>query len=79
LAGAFRISPPALGGSALELSGGAREEQTSPASDRFWSGLTAELLVRRSWFGLVSYTREWGRDGLTPTTTQLYAGLSYRF
>ncbi|MEZ4587460.1 MAG: hypothetical protein R2909_13775 [Gemmatimonadales bacterium] len=79
LAGAFRVSPPSLGGSALELSGGAREEQTSPASDRFWGGLTAELLVRRSWFGLVSYTREWGRDGLTPTTTQLYAGLSYRF
>ncbi len=75
--GAFRVAPGSFG--ALEATGGSRQEMQSPTSDRFWAGVNAEVFVRRSWFGLFSFTREWGRSGATPTTDQLYAGLSYRF
>jgi len=79
VSGSLRLSPPTLAGSAIEMTGGIRQEQGSPDADRFWGAVTAELIVRRSWFGLASYTREWGRNGQTPTTGQLYAGISYRF
>jgi hypothetical protein len=75
--GTFRLAP--VTAFAVELNAGGRQEQLTPTSDRFWAGANLELLVRRSWFALVSFTREWGRDNLTPTTEQLYAGLSYRF
>jgi hypothetical protein len=75
--GAFRVAPGSIG--ALEATGGSRQEMQNPTSDRFWAGVNAEFFVRRSWFGLFSFTREWGRNGATPTTDQLYAGLSYRF
>jgi hypothetical protein len=77
LSGALRLAPPSLG--ALEFNGGSRTEPVAPDQDRFWAGLSAELFVRRSWFLLVTVTREWGRNGLTPTTDLLYGGLSYRF
>lgn len=76
-AGALRVAPGAIG--ALEANGGSRHETADPAADRYWAGVNAELFVRRSWFGLFSFTREWGRNGATPTTDQVYAGLSYRF
>ncbi len=76
VSGALRFAPASLG--ALELSGGFRAEQDT-TQDRFWGGLSAELFVRRSWFFLLTFTREWGRNGLTPTTDLLYGGLSYRF
>jgi hypothetical protein len=75
--GAFRVAPGAMG--ALELVGGSRREERWPAADRSWAGASAEVFLRRAWFGLASFTREWGRDGMTPTTDQVYAGLSYRF
>jgi hypothetical protein len=74
---ALRFAPPSLG--ALELNGGLRTEGADRTRDRFWAGASAELFVRRSWFFLLTFTREWGRDGLTPTTDLLYGGLSYRF
>jgi hypothetical protein len=77
LSGALRLAPPSLG--ALEFNGGARTESVAPDQDRFWVGFSAELFVRRSWFLLLTFTREWGRNGLTPTTDLLYGGLSYRF
>lgn len=75
--GAVRIAPATIG--TLELVGGSRREDNSPSADRFWAGANVELALRRAWFGLASFSREWGRDGLTPTTDQLYAGISYRF
>lgn len=77
LSGTFRIAPGAVAG--LELVGGQRRDLRAPDSDRRWAGANGELAIRRSWFALASFSREWGRDGLTPTTDQLYAGLSYRF
>ena len=77
LSGALRVAPAALG--ALELNGGSRTERADPDQDRFWAGFSAELFVRRSWFLLITFTREWGKNGLTPTTDLLYGGLSYRF
>lgn len=76
LSGALRFAPPSLG--ALELNGGLRAEQDT-TQDRFWAGVSTEIFVRRSWFFLLTFTREWGRNGLTPTTDLLYGGLSYRF
>ncbi len=77
LSGAFRLAPPSLG--ALEINGGRRSEHIDPDQDRTWAGFSTEVFVRRSWFFLVTFTREWGRNGLTPTTDLLYGGLSYRF
>ncbi|HET9274855.1 MAG TPA: hypothetical protein VFN96_02165 [Gemmatimonadales bacterium] len=76
-AGAVRAVPGGL--ASLELSGGRRGEQGMPATERTWAGLNADLVLRRSWLVLFSFSREWGRDGLSPTTDQLYTGLSYRF
>ncbi len=77
MVGSVRLAPTSLG--ALEFSLGTRKESNFPGDDRFWSGVDAEVFLLRSWFGLVNFTKEWGRDGLTPTTELLYAGLSYRF
>ena len=44
-----------------------------------WTGVDAEVFLLRSCFGLVNFTREWGRDHLTPTNELLDAGLSYQF
>lgn len=77
LSGTFRIAPGAVG--ALEVAGGQRRDLREPASSRRWAGANGELALRRSWFALASFSREWGREGLTPTTDQLYGGLSYRF
>lgn len=73
----LRIAPPSVG--ALEFTTGNRREQGAPDADRFWTEINAEVFFRRSWFGLASFTKEWGRRQLTPTTELLYAGLSYRF
>jgi hypothetical protein len=75
--GGLRLSPGSLG--SMEINGGARQEDASPGTDRFWAGLDAEVFLRRSWFLLATFTREWGRGGLTPTTDLLYGGLSWRF
>ncbi|MEZ4456727.1 MAG: hypothetical protein R2882_09295 [Gemmatimonadales bacterium] len=77
LVGAFRIAPANTG--ALEFNAGSRKETGNPDADRFWAGAEADLFIHRSWFVLATFTREWGRSGLTPTTDLLYAGLSYRF
>lgn len=75
--GGVRFSPVSIG--SLELNGGTRRETGDPQNDRFWAGFDAQLFVGRSWFALATFTREWGRTGLTPTTDLLYGGLSYRF
>lgn len=75
--GGVRLSPGAVG--SLEINGGSRTEDASPGTDRFWAGIDAELFIRRSWFLLATFTREWGRGNLTPTTDLLYGGLSWRF
>jgi hypothetical protein len=72
-----RIAPPTVG--AIEFTSGSRREAGAPGTDRFWAEINSEVFFRRSWFGLITFTREWGRDQLTPTTDLLYAGLSYRF
>ncbi len=77
MVGSVRLAPSSLG--ALEFSLGTRQEPNFRTDDRFWSGVDAEVFLMRSWFGLVNFTKEWGRDHLTPTTELLYAGLSYRF
>lgn len=77
LSGAFRIAPGNLG--ALELTGGSRQETGQVASDRRWAGFNTELFIRRAWFAMLNYSREWGPTGATPTTDLIYAGLSYRF
>ena len=77
LAGSFRLAPPSVG--ALEVTSGSRRETGAPEADRYWAELNAEVFFRRSWFLLATFTREWGRANLTPTTDLLYAGLSYRF
>lgn len=77
MVGSVRLAPTSIG--ALEFSLGTRQEPAVRTDDRFWSGVDAEVFLRRSWFGLVNFTKEWGRDHLTPTTELLYAGLSYRF
>jgi hypothetical protein len=77
LAGGLRIAPLRFG--AIELTAGSRREEGATSSDRTWAGLDAEIFVRRAWFWMMSYSRESGRDGLTPTTDLLYTGLSYRF
>ena len=63
----------------LEFSLGTRREPNFRTDDRFWSGVDGEVFLMRSWFGLVNFTKEWGRDHLTPTTELLYASLSNRF
>lgn len=75
--GGLRFSPAPVG--SLELNGGMRKEAGHRDGDRFWGGFDVELLLQRSWFVLATFTREWGRAGLTPTTDLLYGGLSYRF
>lgn len=75
--GGVRFSPGTIG--SLELNGGTRRETTDPDRDRFWAGFDLQVYVQRSWFALATFTREWGRAGLTPTTDLLYGGLSYRF
>lgn len=75
--GGLRFSPARLG--SLELNGGTRTEANNSAADRYWAGFDVEVFLRRSWFFLATFTREWGRAGLTPTTDLLYGGLSYRF
>ena len=77
MVGSVRLAPTSVG--ALEFSLGSRQEPHFRADDRFWTGVDAEVFLLRSWFGLVNFTKEWGRDHLTPTTELLYAGLSYRF
>ena len=77
LSGTLRIAPGALG--AIELVAGSRQETGLVASDRRWTGFNAELFIRRSWFWMLNYSREWGPAGATPTTDLIYAGLSYRF
>jgi hypothetical protein len=77
LVGGLRVSPGSLG--SVEFNGGVRQEKASPGTDRFWAGIDTEIFLRRSWFILATFTREWGRDGLTPTTDLLYGGLSWRF
>lgn len=77
MSGAFRIAPGALG--ALELTGGSRQENGQVTSDRRWAGFNTELFIRRAWFAMLNYSREWGPTGATPTTDLIYAGLSYRF
>jgi hypothetical protein len=76
-AGGVRVSPARQG--SLELNGGARRESAAPDSDRFWAGIDWEMFPHRGWFILGSFTREWGRHGLTPTTDIFYGGVSYRF
>ena len=77
LTGGVRFAPGSFG--ALELNGGTRQESADPDADRFWGGFDVQIFLRRSWFILATFTREWGRAGLTPTTDLLYGGLSYRF
>ncbi len=77
VAGSVRLAPPSIG--ALEFTSGSRRESGAPDADRYWAELNAEVFFRRSWFLLATFTREWGRANLTPTTDLLYAGLSYRF
>jgi hypothetical protein len=77
LSGGVRVAPAALG--SIELNGGSRKESGHPDADRFWAGVDTEIYIRRSWFFLLTFTREWGRAGLTPTTDLLYGGLSWRF
>ncbi len=77
IVGGVRLSPGSFG--SLEINGGARQEAASPGTDRFWAGLDTEVFLRRSWFILGTFTREWGRGGLTPTTDLFYGGLSWRF
>ena len=75
--GGVRLSPGSFG--SVEVNGGTRQEQANPDTDRFWAGLDTEVFVRRSWFILATFTREWGRGGKTPTTELFYGGLSWRF
>ena len=75
--GGVRLSPASVG--SLEFNGGTRQERADPDRDRFWAGFDIEVFLRRSWFMVATFTREWGRGGLTPTTDLLYGGLSYRF
>lgn len=77
LVGGLRVSPGSVG--SVEFNGGVRQEKASPGTDRFWAGIDTEVFLRRSWFILATFTREWGRDGLTPTTDLLYGGVSWRF
>jgi hypothetical protein len=77
MVGGLRLAPASFG--SIELNGGARQEPASPGTDRFWAGLDAEVFLRRSWFFLATFTREWGRGGLTPTTDLFYGGVSWRF
>lgn len=77
MAGALRLSPVSIG--SIEINGGTRQERANPDSDRFWAGLETEVFLRRSWFILATFTREWGRGDLTPTTDLFYGGLSWRF
>jgi hypothetical protein len=75
--GGVRFSPVTIG--SLEFNGGTRRETANPDQDRYWAGFDIQLYLHRSWFALATFTREWGRAGLTPTTDLLYGGLSYRF
>lgn len=76
--GTFRIAPGNAG--AFELTGGGRTETGGLVNtDRTWAGFNTELFFKRSWFLLANYSREWGKNDLTPTTDLIYAGLSYRF
>jgi hypothetical protein len=77
VAGGVRFAPARIGG--VELNAGSRREAGAAGADRWWIGADADVFIRRSWFALASYSREWGRDGLTPTTHFVYAGVSYRF
>jgi hypothetical protein len=77
LTGGVRFSPASAG--SVEFNGGLRQETADPDRDRYWAGLDLEVFIRRSWFILTTFTHEWGRNGLTPTTDLLYGGLSYRF
>jgi hypothetical protein len=77
IVGGLRVSPAALG--SIEINGGSRREKAFPDADRFWAGVDTEVFLKRSWFILATFTREWGRGGLTPTTDLFYGGLSWRF
>lgn len=77
LVGGVRVAAGTFG--SLEVNGGARREASSPGTDRFWAGIDTEVYLRRSWFILATFTHEWGRHRLTPTTDLFYGGLSWRF
>jgi hypothetical protein len=77
MTGGMRFAPFSAG--SLEFNGGIRRETGDPDRDRFWAGLDVEIFLRRSWFILGTFTHEWGRNGLTPSTDLFYGGLSYRF
>jgi hypothetical protein len=76
-AGAIRVAPGSIG--SLELGGGGRQEKLLASQDRFWVEANAELVFARAWLILMTASREWGRDLMTPATDHLYTGLSYRF